>query len=231
MTTTVLPKTTVLSNFSFSNLSNSSKTTSLTLFTPVISAIALAVLVIGATVSLTATTAMASDDHHDHHETENSHNIPFNESQPLKPASRYSGSTPIDLSHGLLMNNGTYGEPNPNYVSWSTSPTIAVNISEKTYPYSEQADFCRNLTERLAFFEAAIWNWNQVSPATKPEAIEYAKNAVQVVTPKLDTALASLKKAKGAGQANWNQTQADARRSFLDLQATYYQLHRNPTLK
>jgi len=253
MTTTVLS---ILAHLSKAP-TRASKTTSLFLgglLTSALSVLPALTLSLLATTSniaiaITASTAIASEDphhadrdDHSHHEANGSHGdtsfneinkneFNENESKPLKPASRYSGSTPIDLSHGLLMSNGTYGEPNPDYVSWSTSPTIAVNISEKTYPYSEKASFCRHLTERLAFFEAAIQNWNQVSPITKPEAVEYAKNAVQTITPKLETALASLKSAKSAGQADWNQAQAGARRSLLALQATYYQLHRNPAMK
>jgi hypothetical protein len=145
----------------------------------------------------------------------------------LGPAKKYNGATPTDLSNGLIFNNGTYGLPNDEYESWSSEKTVAAGMSSKAYPYAAKLRFVTNLEERLTFFDAAIWNWSRSSADTKPEAIEYAKASTETISPKLEKARKALTAAKGANPSDWANVETEARQSFLDLQSTYYSLHRN----
>jgi hypothetical protein len=144
----------------------------------------------------------------------------------LKPATRYSGRTPIDLTNGMLGNNGTIGLDNPAYEIWSEK-TVAVGMSERSYPFSEKARFTENLNERLNFFDQAIWNWSRVSDITKPEVVEYAKAATAKLTPMLETAKKDAGDASASNESTWTANQDRARKSFLDLQAAYYAEHKN----
>lgn len=147
--------------------------------------------------------------------------------KPMHPATRYSGASPIDLTHGLPFNNGTFGLPNKEYESWAQGPYLAVGVSAKTYPYVAKNEFVNGMKDRLAFFSAAIYNWQQKSDITKPEAVEYAKNAIATIEPKLDAARDALSKAEGAGSGDWDRAQDDARKAMASLLGTYYQLHHN----
>lgn len=180
--------------------------------------------------ALLAITAPAQAQEHAQEHTQQAHGEhepSFADAPVVHPSTHYSGSSAIDLSHGLSFNNGTFGLRNPDYEKWAQGPYLAVGISDKTYPYSNKDSFVTGMADRIAFFETAMANWDQTTPDTKPEAIEYAKNAKQTIGPRLDKVKDAYKSAKSAGSGSWDNAQAEARRALADLLGAYYQLHKN----
>ncbi len=143
------------------------------------------------------------------------------------PSAHHSGNTPIDLSHGVLWNNGTYGQPNPEIAMKGTSSTWAVSLAEIDYGYESKARFIGSLGERLDFYDVAMKEWNKTSEITKPEVAEYSKNAVSELGPRLEKARQAWKQAKGANAKSWAEASNNAKRAFVELQTAYYQLHKN----
>ncbi len=149
---------------------------------------------------------------------------------PLQPATRYSGSSPIDMKNGLFFDNGTFGLPNEDYETWSKS-LEAVGISERSYPYDQRQRFIDAFADRVTFFQAALEHWGQTSSETLPEAAAYAKEASATITPKCDKLKDVLAQIRGASSSNWDAAQGDARRALADAQSTYYGIHHNPARK
>jgi hypothetical protein len=145
----------------------------------------------------------------------------------LEPSKTYNGASPIDLNNGLIGDNGTFGLPNADYESWSTEPASAVNLSSKPYPFEAKPRFVLALEDRLAFYDAAMWGWANTPKDQKPEVIEYAKQASESFKPLLEKARKALNEAKSAGAGQWAKAESDARSAFLQLQNTYYTLHKN----
>jgi hypothetical protein len=156
-----------------------------------------------------------------------SEHLPTAEPVKLEPATAYSGSAPTDLKNGLIGGNGTFGLPNAEYEKWSTEPAAAVNLSSKAYPYGDKSRFIIALEDRLAFYDAAIWNWANTPKDQKPEVLEYAKQAGETVKPALEKARGALNTAKSTGASDWPKAESDARTAFLQLQSTYHSLHKN----
>jgi hypothetical protein len=146
----------------------------------------------------------------------------------LKPATRYSGNSPIDLTNGMTFNNGTFGLPNEAYEEWAKSNLVVPGLSEKTYPFTQKADFIRGMEESVQFIEAAIENWKQTSADTKPEAVEYSKKAVETLTPLLEKTREAIVTAKKIGKGDWEKAQSSARQTLIDARVAYWQLHKNP---
>ena len=144
-----------------------------------------------------------------------------------QPSRLHSGNTPIDLSHGTLWNNGTYGQPNPEIAIKGQNSTWAVSLSEVDYTYEQKARFVGSLGERLDFYDVAMREWGQTSEITKPEAAEYSKKAVAELGPRLEKAREAWKTAKGANSKSWTEASGNAKRAFVELQSAYYQLHKN----
>ena len=151
----------------------------------------------------------------------------FEQRTDLQPATRFSGGTPIDLSHGLLFNNGTYGARNPDVDAWTTTPLIVPGVSERTYTFEQKAHFVSGLQESADFVATAIWNWQQTSSITKPEAAEFSKEAAAKMQPLLDKFKGVISSTRSAGKGDWEKAQIDARRALIDLRVTYAQLHNN----
>jgi hypothetical protein len=170
--------------------------------------------------------ALASNSH-DGHSKSKEKEVVVPADKVLEPATRYSGATAIDLSNGIPFNNGTYGLPNAAYEEISKSLT-AVGISEKPYVYERRDGFLSAYADRLAFFETALVNWSHKSEYTKPEAVDYGKEATGVITPRLEKAKQAYATANHASESNWADAQNEARHALVDLQAAYYGLHRNP---
>lgn len=152
--------------------------------------------------------------------------------KPLEPATRYSGRAPIDLTHGLPFNNGTYGLPNKDYEVWAQSPVIRPNVSELTYPYARQGAFVNGLRESADFITVALNNWqssiDHPTEVTKPEVLEYAKASIATLKPILEKFDKAVDDAKGASRDNWETAQTNARKALEELRGTYTQLHKNP---
>lgn len=147
------------------------------------------------------------------------------EAQALPPAKRYSGSAPIDLSNGRVGNNGTYGSSNSEYEAKGKALLTAPSLLASPYPYEEQCVFAKAYEERLAFFEEAIANLHFASEITKPETIEFAKQAATQLQTLLAQAKTSFAAAKGASASQWTQAQESARSSLTALMGTYYSLN------
>src|SRR6476661_33643 len=72
------------------------------------------------------------------------------------PATRYSGSTPIDLGRGLPFNNGTYGTRNPEYEAKANSGYTSPGLRASPYTYKEQAQFVHSIKALFPIYEDAI---------------------------------------------------------------------------
>lgn len=144
----------------------------------------------------------------------------------VQPATRYSGSTPIDLSHGLLFNNGTYGVRNDDYEAWARTATVVAGLSERPYSFAQKASFVNVMNEQIAWGEAAIDNWNSTSNEF-PDALAYSKAAVEKMSPALDKLKSSTHLANGAKDSDWSSSESGARRALIDFRAAYTQMHKN----
>lgn len=151
----------------------------------------------------------------------------FPQSLSTHPANRYSGSAPIDLGNGLNFNNGTYGLPNSDYTHWAAKKPIVPYVSENSYPFEAKCEFVSGLEKNIEFVQAAIDGWSNTTAITKPEVIEYSKNAIAKIEPALNLAIETTKKASSAGPSEWSQAQESARRAVVDLRNTYTSLHNN----
>ena len=149
------------------------------------------------------------------------------EPKALEPATRYSGSSPIDTKNGIPFNNGTFGLPNPVYEKWAAAPIIVPGNVDLPYPYSWKSNFIRELEENIRFAETAIRNWKTVTENTKPEAQEYAQKAIASLEPQLQRLKEATRAAASASQSNWDKAQADARQALIDMRLTYSSLHHN----
>jgi len=143
------------------------------------------------------------------------------------PSNHYSGKTPIARENGNFFNVGTFGAPNPDYEAWATTPTWAVSLAEKAYSFEQKPRFIETLDERIKHFEIAIWNYGQVTEASKPEGQAHAKQAAADLNPRIEKARNAWSKAKSAGKDDWEAAQLNAKRAFLELQSFYYGLHKN----
>ena len=148
--------------------------------------------------------------------------------KPLQPAKAYHGRTPIDISNGLLFNNGTYGAPNPAYEKFAQGQkTLFPGINDSPYPYALRESFVSGLMEAAQFVDDAIFNWRMVSPITKPEAKEYGERAAATMEPVLSQFREIIAQAKVSSQTDWDKVQADARNSLGRVRAAYSELHKN----
>ncbi len=145
------------------------------------------------------------------------------------PSNDYSGSSPINHDNGGFFNNGTFGAPNPDYEKWASSPTWAVSLAERPYPFEEKDRFVKSLSERISHFEHAIWNYEQVTEVSTPAGVAHAKQASADLAPRIEKAREAWKTAKSSGRDDWDKTQASAKRAFLELQSYYYGMHKNVT--
>ncbi|CAN5641491.1 hypothetical protein BH10BDE1_BH10BDE1_11500 [soil metagenome] len=143
------------------------------------------------------------------------------------PSQNYSGKTPIDRGNGNFFSVGTYGAPNPDYEAWATSPTWAVSLAQRPYSFEQKDRFIESLDDRIKLFEAASWNYGQVSEISRPEGQAHAKQAAADLAPKIEKARDAWKKAKSANKDEWENAQNVAKRSFLELQSFYYSMHKN----
>lgn len=148
------------------------------------------------------------------------------EEKKLEPASRYSGSSPIDLSNGLPGNNGTFGLPNEAYEKWATEKKIVPGINDAAYRYEQKSSLVQNLDEQIMWGETAIANWKS-NPSNKPEVSAYAKQAVETMSPALDKLKDATKTVKSAGSGDWASAEEGARKALAEFRATYRGLHKN----
>jgi hypothetical protein len=144
----------------------------------------------------------------------------------LQPATQYSGNTPIDLSNGILFNNGTFGRENPEYEAWAKSEMIVAGLSERPYSYAQKPGFITTMKDNIVWGESAIRNWKATTNEF-PDALAYAKAAVEKMQPELDKFKAAVDKASGANQGSWASAEADARRALIDFRLAYTQMHKN----
>lgn len=144
---------------------------------------------------------------------------------PLAPAKRYSGNTPIDMTHGGLGNNGTYGAVDANFEARAKAELTAAGLEASPYPYERKADFVKAMAERLRFFDEALVNLKDRSATTKPEAIQYSDQALQQLQNLLTQTRDAWNKAKSAGAADWSSAQDSARTAFVALYGTYRSLN------
>lgn len=145
----------------------------------------------------------------------------------LAPATRISGSTPIDMNNGIPFNNGTFGMPNPEFEKWASAPLIVPGVADLPYPYSWKRNFVRGLEENITFAETAINNWKNVTADTKPEAKEYAERAIAALEPQLQRLKEATRAAISASKNDWDNAQAEARQALIDMRLAYSSLHRN----
>jgi hypothetical protein len=153
--------------------------------------------------------------------------LPEFRKQELKPSTRYSGSAPIDMSHGLLGQNGTFGLPNPDYEAWSQAPTIGVSLSQKSYAYAMRDKLIATLDERLNFYRDALWNLRQKAKNANAAVEEgYKAKAPGAIEAPLKEARSAWEELRSAGESGWAAAEAKAKEAFSKLQSDYYSLHR-----
>ncbi len=155
-----------------------------------------------------------------------SERVPVDHPRVLQPATRYSGNTPIELNNGILFNNGGYGLPNADYEAWAKSAMIVAGLSERPYSYSQKKAFVATLEENIQWGESAIRNWKATTNEF-PDALAYAKAAVEKLQPELDKFKSATDKASGANEGAWQGAESDARRALIDFRIAYMQLHKN----
>ena len=144
----------------------------------------------------------------------------------LQPATRYNGSTPVDLSNGIPFNNGTQGAPNADYEAWAKSATVVAGLSERPYAYSQKPQFVSALQDQVIWGESAIRNW-KMTTGEFPDALAYSKAAVEKMQPELDKLKSAVGKANGAGESAWTGAESDARKALIEFRVTYMQMHKN----
>lgn len=159
------------------------------------------------------------------------HEPDFPNSYSKQPATSYSGSTPIDQKNGLILNHGTYGMENKDYESWAAAPAVVAGLSEQPYSYRQKGEFVRTLKEQVSWGETAIGNWKQTSEITRPEAVEYSKKAVEMMSPILENLKKAVSKANGANEKEWSGAESDARKALIDFRTAYTQTHHNTQWK
>lgn len=152
--------------------------------------------------------------------------LPKSTAAQLGPSERYSGWTPVDMKNGLLFNNGTYGLPNADYEQFATEWTMP-GMSAKAYTFQQKDTFVDALEERIIFFDAAVFNWKNLSEQTKPEARDYAKKALETIEPLIGQLRDAKSKAASASESKWSDAQADARRVLGQIRTAYMQMHKN----
>lgn len=143
-----------------------------------------------------------------------------------QPATRYSGGTPIDLSNGILFNNGTYGMRNDDYESWARAATVVAGLSERPYSYTQKPQFVTIMKEQVQWGEAAIANWKNTTNEF-PDALAYSKAAVEKMSPLLDKMKSATDSASSASASGWTSAENDARRALIDFRISYMQMHKN----
>ncbi len=171
--------------------------------------------------------SFSHDEHGDAEAHSGGHFSPKPAAALTNPAKAYSGGTPIDMSHGLGFNNGTFGQTNDEYAKWGQSSTWAVSLAERPYSFEQKDRFIQTLDERIMHYEHAVWNWARVSATTKPEVKVYAETATTEIKPRIERARQMWKAAKSSGQGDWEKNQDEAKRAFLELQSYYTSLHKN----
>jgi hypothetical protein len=144
----------------------------------------------------------------------------------LQPATRYSGGTPIDLSNGLLFNNGTQGAPNTDYEAWAKTQTVVAGLSERPYAFSQKAQFVSVLQEQLIWGESAVRNW-EATTNEFPDALAYSKAAVEKMKPELDKLKSASDRASGANEGGWQSAESEARHALIEFRVSYMQMHKN----
>jgi hypothetical protein len=188
---------------------------------------ALRVALLLLTISMISETSFSHDEHGEDGAHAGGHFSPKKDVPTSNPSNAYSGNSPIDISHGIGFNNGTFGQPNAEYEKWSQSSTWAVSLAERPYSYAQKDRFIKSLDERILHFEHAIWNWTRASNIKKPEVKEYAEKATTDIKPRLERARQAWKMAKSSGKNDWEKNQDEAKRAFLELQSFYSSLHKN----
>ena len=178
-------------------------------------------------VTLVSEKSFSHDEHGEADSHAGGHFTPKKDVPTTNPSNAYSGNSPIDMTHGLGFNNGTFGQPNTEYEKWSQSSTWAVSLAERPYSFDQKDRFIKTLDERIVHYEHAIWNWARVSEITKPEVKEYKEKSTADIKPRLERARQAWKSAKSSGKGDWEKNQDEAKRAFLELQSFYSSLHKN----
>ncbi len=140
------------------------------------------------------------------------------EENESKPATRYSGSTPVDLGRGLPFNNGTYGNVNAEYEAKATAGYTAPGLRASPYSYKEQNQFVANIKALFPIYEDAIANLKS-NKDERAEVKTYREQQRTDLETRLEAAKDATKKAGGANENEWNGAQENARRAFVDLQS------------
>lgn len=141
--------------------------------------------------------------------------------KPLNPAPRYDGSAPIDMSHGMLGSNGTFGAPNAEYEAKREAELAAPGVFAAPYPYSAKQHFITGLGDRLRFFEEAVVNLKERGTMVTPETNAFSDSAGPKIEEMLTRARDAFKKAKGAGEKDWVGAEQAARASFVEMKTAY----------
>lgn len=173
--------------------------------------------------------ALAHDEHgSEHGEGGGGHHfVPKQRPPTTAPSAHFSGGTAIDRTNGNFFNIGTYGAENPDNQQWAKSSTWAVSLAERPYAFDQKDRFIATLDERISHFETAVWNYSKVTDISKPEGKAHAEKATADLKPRIEKAREAWSKAKSSGRGEWEQTQNDAKRAFLELQSFYYGMHKN----
>lgn len=135
-----------------------------------------------------------------------------------KPANRYSGSAPIDLGRGMPFNNGTYGNPNPEYEAQAVSGHTAPGLRATPYSYKEQKQFVSNIKALFPIYEDAIGNLKS-NKDEREEVKAYREQQRTELETRLEAAKDATKKASSANENEWSGAQENARKAFADLQS------------
>ncbi len=140
------------------------------------------------------------------------------EDDDSRPATRYDGSTPIDLRRGLPFNNGTYGNRNAEYEVKATSGHTAPGLRASAYTYKEQNQFVSNIKALFPIYEEAISNLKS-NKDDRAEVKAYREQQRTDLETRLEAAKDATKKAGSANENEWNGAQENARKAFGDLQS------------
>ncbi len=155
---------------------------------------------------------------------------PVTHEQELHPAPLYNGNTPIDRSHGLLFNNGTFGLNNPTIEEWAKAKVLFPGISETSYPYENRKHFIREAQNQVEWGHAAIRNYQHVSADSLPEAADHSKKAISTLEPALQRLEKAVDAVEDAGKNDWDLAQSELRKALIDFRMAYTQMHKNASL-
>lgn len=146
--------------------------------------------------------------------------LPEKPAREWQPADRYSGSTPIDLTHGMNFNRGTFGLPNHNVEAFAQAKSMLPYLSAIPYPYERKNDFLNGYSKWLRFLRHARANWER---ALKDDPGEYDKlaPAIDLMKESIAKTEDTFKRLRRGKKTSWAQLEAEGRLQLLAALKAY----------